>query len=52
MLEIMDDETVLLEPWMIDKISQSFHHITAVANVMMFDENTEEGPEEDDENND
>jgi hypothetical protein len=45
MLEIMDDETILLEPWMIDKISQSFHNITTVANVMMFDENTEEGPE-------
>lgn len=37
MLEIMNEETVHLEPWMIDKISQAFHHITTVANVMMFD---------------
>lgn len=50
MLEIMDDETILLEPWMIDKISQSFHNITTVANVMMFDETSEEYSEEEDEN--
>lgn len=47
MLEIMNEETVHLEPWMIDKISQAFHHITTVANVMMFDKTDEENKEND-----
>ena len=36
MLEIMQSETVKLEPWMIDLISHAYHNIDAVANKLMF----------------
>lgn len=36
MLEILKSETVKLEPWMIDLISQAYHNIDAVANKLMF----------------
>jgi len=34
--EIMANETVKLDPWMIDKVSIAFHNIDVIANKFMF----------------
>jgi len=41
MLEIIKSDNVKLEPWMIDLISQAYHNIDAVANKLMFGDNSQ-----------